>query len=307
MPRHFATRRARVLARLGLYGGALLVGLPFAFSEILIRAPRQAAGPPPAGFEEIQVVSEGLRLRAWLLPGRPDQPAAILVHGLGDSIESYVETARVLNGRGLTVLLLDLRGHGGSEGTTTTLGGREREDVRAAMRALRERGRAGRGVILSGVSMGAVAALRAAVVEPDVRAVIVEAPFDSYRESVIHHARLFYHLPRWMPFIPLSIALAEWRADFDAAEVDAVAAARRVQAPLLAIVDGADPRMPEPVVRRVFDAHPGPKRFWVAPGAPHAGAAFAPGYWREVFDFIDASDLELLGDARQVPGAGLRH
>ncbi len=87
--------------------------------------------------------------------------------------------------------------------------------------------------------------------------------------------------------IPLSIAIAEWRAGLDADDVDAVAAARRMRAPLLAIVDGADPRMPEPVVRRVFDAHPGPKRFWLAPGASHAGAALAPAYWREVFGFLD--------------------
>jgi len=120
---------------------------------------------------------------------------------------------------------------------------------------------------------------------------VLEAPFDSYRESVYHHARLLYGLPRWFPLIPSSIAVAEWRAGFDADEVDAVAAARRVRAPLLAIVDGADPRMPEAVVRRVFDAHPGPKRFWVAPGAPHAGASLTAGYWREVFGFLEENGL----------------
>ncbi len=291
MPRLFATRRARLLARLALYGGAVVGGLPLAFSEVMIRVPRQPAGPPPPGFQELRVLSEGLRLRAWVLEGKPDRPSAVLAHGLGDSIESYVGSARVLNQRGHTVLLLDLRGHGGSEGDTTTLGGREREDVRAAMRGLRERRRADRGFILLGVSMGAVAVLRAAAEEPDVRAVVVEAPFDSYRESVIHHARLLYHLPRWVPLIPLSIAVAEWRAGFDADEIDAVAAVRRIRAPLLAIADGADPRMPEAVVRRVFDAHGGPKRFWVAPGAPHAGAALAPGYWREVFGFLEANGL----------------
>jgi pimeloyl-ACP methyl ester carboxylesterase len=283
----FATRRSRVVARLALYGGAILVGLPLAFSEVMIRAPRQRAGAPPAGFREIRVLSDGLRLRGWSIEGRPDLPGAVLVHGLGDSIESYLGSAHALNRRGHGVLLLDLRGHGGSEGDRTTLGGREREDVRAAMRALQARQRPGQGLILLGVSMGAVAALRAAAAEPlSVRAVVAEAPFDSYRESVYHHARLFYRLPRWFPLIPLSIAMAEWRAGFDADDVDAVAAARRVRAPLLAIVDGADPRMPEAVVRRVFDAHPGPKRLWVAPGAPHAGASLTPGYWEEVFGFL---------------------
>src|SRR5262245_16245254 len=283
----FATRRARWLARLVLYGGFLLVGLPVAFSQVLVATVRQPVSPAPPGFEPAVLASEGLRLRAWILRGSGDRAAVVVVHGLGDSLESYIESARVLARRGHCVLLLDLRGHGGSEGTRTTLGGREREDVRAGLAALAARGLAERGTILMGTSMGAVSVLRAAVGDGGVRAVVAEAPFDTYRDSVAHHARLRYGLPPWLPIIPLSIAVAEWRAGFRADDVDAVDAARRLRAPLLAIVDGADPRMPEPVVRRVYDAHPGPKRLWIAPGAPHAGASLAPGYWREVTAFLE--------------------
>jgi hypothetical protein len=287
----FTTRRGRLLARLALYGGALGLGLPAGFSQVLVGTIRQPTSRPPPAYEEIALRSEGLRLRGWLIGGRADRAAVVVAHGLGDSLESYEGLASTLQRRGHTVLLLDLRGHGGSEGRTTTLGGREREDVRAGLRALRERGRAGSGTVLFGVSMGAVAVLRAAAQEADVRAVVAEAPFDTYRASVAHHARLLYGLPPWLPLIPMSIWVAEWRAGFRADDVDAVAAARLVRAPLLAIVDGADPRMPEAVVRRVFDAHPGPKRLWVAPGAPHAGAVFAPGYWTEVTGFLEASGL----------------
>ena len=44
--------------------------------------------------------------------------------------------------------------------------------------------------------------------------------------------------------------------------------------------------MPEEVVRRVFDAHRGPKRFWVAPGAGHVGASLQPDYWPVVEAFL---------------------
>jgi pimeloyl-ACP methyl ester carboxylesterase len=287
----FATRRGRLRARLALYGAAISLGLPAAFSQVLIGTVRQPTSPAPPPYEEIALWSDGLRLRGWLIGGSGGRAAVVVAHGLGDSLESYEGLAATLHRRGHTVLLLDLRGHGGSEGSTTTLGGREREDVRAGLRALRERGRAGSGTVLFGVSMGAVAVLRAAAQETDVRAVVAEAPFDNYRTSIALHARLLYGLPSWFPLIPLSIKVAEWRAGFRADDVDAVAAARRVRAPLLVIVDGADPRMPEAVVRRVFDAHPGPKRLWVAPGAPHAGALFAPGYWAEVGSFLEASGL----------------
>lgn len=287
----FATRRQKLLARVGLYATALLVGLPLAASQVLVGTIRQKALAPWPPWEEIAVVSEGLRLRAWLARGDETRAAAVLVHGLGDSLESYADSGATLHRRGHTVLLLDLRAHGGSEGRHTTLGGREREDVRAALAALRERGLGRRGFVLLGVSMGAVAALRAAAEEPDVRAVVAEAPYDDYRSTMAHHARLYYGLPGWFPLVPAAIAAAEWRAGFDADEVSAVFAARRVRGALLLIVDGEDERMPEAVVRRVLDAYPGPKRIWTAPGAPHSGATNAAGYWETVLGFLEANGL----------------
>lgn len=278
--------------RLGLYGGALFLGVPLAFAFVMTRGFPNPGGTPPRDYEELRLVSrDGLKLRAWLARGSPDRSAAVVIHGLGDSLESYQEHARLLRSRGHTVLLVDLRAHGGSEGNLTTLGGLEQEDVRAGMRTLREHRLAGRGLLLLGHSIGAVAGLLAAAGEPDLRAVVVEAPFDSYRATIAHHAWLLYKIPSWAPIIPIAIAMAEWRAGFDADAVDCVAAARRIRAPLLAIVDGIDPRMPEAVVRRIVDAHPGPKRLWVCPGADHVQAIFHPDYWKHVGGFLEENGL----------------
>lgn len=283
----FATRR-RLLARVLLYGGAVFLGLPLAASQLLVGTIRQAALEPWKPWQRITVASGGLRLRGWLARGTDERATVVAVHGLGDSLESYADTGGVLHGRGHTVLLLDLRGHGGSEGRLTTLGGLEREDVRAAMQTLRERGLASHGFVLLGVSMGAVAVIRAAAEEPDVRAVVAEAPYDDYRSTIIHHARLYYGLPSWFPLTSAAIAIAERRAGFRADAVNTVEAARRMHGALLVIADGEDERMPEAVCRRVLDAHPGLKRFWIAPGAPHSGAGNAPGYWETVLDFLEA-------------------
>ncbi len=294
-------RSGRIVARVLLFGGALLVGLPWAFSRQLTGAPRQPVERVAAPFEETFFPSASAshgrvpRLRAWLL--RPEReagrPSVVIVHGLGDSLESFTGAARRLARRGHAVLLLDLRGHGGSDDAPTTLGAQESGDVRAALACLHARGLGRSGFVLMGNSMGAVAVLLAAAGREDVRAVVAEAPFDSYRETVAHHAWLFYRIPRAVPLLPLAIAFAEWRGGFDADDADAVAAARRVAAPLMLIVDGADARMPERVVRRVFEAHdaahPGRTRLWVAPGAPHTGAWLDPEYWPRVFAFLDAA------------------
>jgi pimeloyl-ACP methyl ester carboxylesterase len=289
MPLSFGkTRARRLLLRVLLYGGALFVGVPVAFSFVMTRTfPAAELGAPPAGFEVLSLASDGLKLRAWLARGEPAAPAALVVHGLGDSLESYLGHARLFQERGMSVLLVDLRGHGASEGRHTTLGGLESHDVRAALEALRGRGLAAHGVVLMGHSMGSVAVLLAAADQGDLRAVIVEAPYDTYRDTIQHHARLLYGLPAWAPIIPLAIRAAEWRAGFDADKIDAVAAARRIRAPLLAIVDGADPRMTAAIVGRVVAAHPGPKRLWIASGVDHVGAFFHRDYRREVGGFLD--------------------
>jgi uncharacterized protein len=282
----------RVLLRGAFYAAAVFLLLPFAFATVMTRTYRgPVSAQPPRGWTEAWLRADGLRLRAWRGAGRPGRAAVVVAHGVGDSLESFTSFGERLRERGHPVLLLDLRGHGGSEGRRTTLGGLESRDVRAALDALRAEPEGQGGVILAGFSMGAVASLLAAADREDVRAVIVEAPYDTYRDTIRHHAWLLYRIPSWVPIVPLSIAAAEWLAGFDADSVDAVAAARRIRAPLLAIVDGADTRMPEAVVRRIHDAHPGPRRLWVAADAPHVGASLRQDYWPTVIGFLEENGL----------------
>lgn len=288
------SRLRRVIRGL-LAAGAVLSGaaalVAAVLSQALVATVRQPTHAPPVGYTESRLrSSDGLSLRVWWrapAPGRAPRPSVLVVHGHGDSLESFTNAAERLSAHGHGVLLLDLRGHGGSDGGHTTLGAREAGDVRVALAHLRTRGQAGTGLALMGTSMGAVAVLLAAVDQPDVRALVAEAPYDTYRATVGHHARLLYGLPEWLPLIPLTIRVAEWRAGFDADAADCVAAAARVPAALLLIAGGADTRMPVAVVQRVAAAHRGRTELWVVPGAGHAQAAAATDYWPRVLAFLD--------------------
>lgn len=291
-----------MLLRLLLYGGAFFIVIPLVFAYQMTRSYRLGGITAPArGFEAVTLVSEGLKLRGWLSRGRNDseKPAVIIAHGLGDRLESYQEHARFFIDRGHTVLLFDFRGHGGSEGSRTSLGAREKEDVRAAMRSLREKALSGKGVVLMGHSMGAVATLLAAAAErnddddnvDDLRAVIVEAPYDTFRDTVNHHAKILYGIPSWVPIVPLSILAAEWIAGFDADDVDCVEAAKQIEAPLLAIVDGEDRRMPKEVVSRIVEAHPGKHELWIADGVDHVGAIHHENWQAKLTTFLDQNGL----------------
>ena len=281
----------RVGGRVVLYGAFVFLALPFSFSQVMLRLPRQPTSGVYPPFEEAFVDSDGLRIRTWTVPGRRDRAAVVIVHGLGDTLESFSDHARTLHRRGHTVLLLDLRAHGGSEGRDSTLGALEKADVKSAARHVRERGLAGAGIVYMGFSLGSAAVMGAAPDEPDTRAVILEAPFDTARATVAHHGWLLYRIPAWVPIGRLALGVAGWRAGFDPDDVDLVKASARLRAPLLTIVDGDDPRMPEAVVRRVFQAHPGPAQMWVAPGVGHVGAVLRPDYWTQVTGFLEANGL----------------
>ncbi len=103
--------------------------------------------------------SDGVTLAASHLPGPPRSPAVVLVHGFAAHRRkpAYAYLADVL-ARAVTVLTVDLRGHGQSAGRST-LGGNEALDVEAAVDWLRAHGQPWVGAV--GVSMGATSVANA--------------------------------------------------------------------------------------------------------------------------------------------------
>jgi uncharacterized protein len=120
--------------------------------------------------------ADGTELAGTYLPGPVPSPAAVLLlHGFGANRRkpSYARLADGLADH-VSVLALDLRGHGGSQGRST-LGDREAEDALAGVAWLRRFGH--RRVVLLGLSMGGTAVLHAASRGAGVEGVIaISAP-----------------------------------------------------------------------------------------------------------------------------------
>lgn len=115
--------------------------------------------------------SDRVRLagRRWLATeGRV--ASVVLVHGFCASADdrAVVSVAEALHADGYDVVSYDARGHGASGGEST-LGDLEQHDVAAAVELARTRSD---DVVLVGASMGAIAALRYAGTDPDLRGVV---------------------------------------------------------------------------------------------------------------------------------------
>lgn len=175
-----------------------------------VRPPRLAIPGTPRDYglsaEDLTLTTaDGVRLAAWLIPAAAstspaDTPAVVLLHGYPANKADLLPIAGALRSR-FTVLLLDFRSFGASEGRATTLGFRERGDLRAGVDALAQRGHTRIGVF--GYSLGGAVAILAAAEDPRIRAVAAWAPFADLRVLARELYAGFWVLKH--PFVELMI------------------------------------------------------------------------------------------------------
>jgi pimeloyl-ACP methyl ester carboxylesterase len=163
--------------------GAVLVVSLWTF-WMAVRPPRIAIPGTPQDFRLMAsdvtlTTADGVKLAAWLIPSAvPNAPALVLLHGYPANKADLLPIAGALQSR-FTVLLFDFRYFGTSEGAVTTLGFRERADLRAAVDTLAQQGHTRIGVF--GYSLGGAVAILGAAEDPRIRAVSAWAPFADLR------------------------------------------------------------------------------------------------------------------------------
>ena len=145
---------------------------------------QQLAHRADAALNSISITSrDGLRLDAWLIkPTQANGSAVILLHGQGDNRMGTLAYVQLLLEHGYTTLLPDAREHGTSEGTISTYGINESDDIRLWFEWLRKN-QTTQCIYGIGNSMGAGLILESLRSEPGFCAIVAESPFASFREA----------------------------------------------------------------------------------------------------------------------------
>jgi alpha-beta hydrolase superfamily lysophospholipase len=141
-----------------------------------------AAGLGAAGRPVTLPAADGVTLAAQIYEAaaRP-APGVVLVHMQARTRADWDEVAQQFEAAGITVLAVDLRGHGASAGAATPLAAMV-PDIRAAVQWLSTRPTVRPDAIgVAGASLGANLALLAAADQPLVRAVAAISPSLDYR------------------------------------------------------------------------------------------------------------------------------
>ncbi|MBN2471711.1 MAG: alpha/beta fold hydrolase [Anaerolineae bacterium] len=280
----------------GLLAAALLLagaaGAWQASTRLLRRRQSDPLDPPSnygITFENVAFPArDGVTLRGWwLAPEQPNGQTLVIVPGHNGSIDGDTAQAARFAGAGYGVLLFNLRAHGGSEGGQVTLGAREVLDVLGALDWLQaERDITQVGLV--GFSMGAGVALRVAVLDGRVRAVVADGTICRVVDGIVGLGRARGIAPALVwPAAKVILLVASVRARTLISRADPVRWADRVLRPVLFIHGTDDPFNTVEGAGRLAGLAP-QGQLWLVEGAGHRDACRRDpeAYYQRVLHFL---------------------
>jgi len=222
-----------------------------------------------SGEEVFFTAEDGVRIHAFYLPAPGARRALLFLHGNAGNASHRLPNAADLVQLECSVLVIDYRGYGLSEGRATEAG--VYADARAGLRHLIEqRGFPESRVIVFGRSLGGAVAVDLAQ-ERELAGVILESTFPSVADIVSNG-----------PAGALLGLLAGRRFD-SASKIG------RIRAPLLFFHGDRDDVIDHELGRRLFEIAPQPKAFETVPGAGHNDLTQVGGrpYFDRIREFLE--------------------
>jgi fermentation-respiration switch protein FrsA (DUF1100 family) len=219
--------------------------------------------PAELGFPvaDISIPVRGERLHAWWMPGsRADGKLILYFHGNDGNVSTSVSETALLRELGFTVLAVDYRGYGESDGRFPSEAS-VYEDGEAALAALVDWEVEPRDIYVYGHSLGAAIAIDLAARHPELGGLIVESGFTS-----------IYAMARLEPqygIYPVRLLLNQ--------RFDSISKVSRLELPVLYIHGTADQVVPYQMGEALYQRSGGRKRFVAVRGGGHDdNAAVAP-------------------------------
>ncbi|MBW2542609.1 MAG: alpha/beta hydrolase [Deltaproteobacteria bacterium] len=244
------------------------------FVESMIFFPERGVALTPAQLgidgEEIFIETEDrVRIHAFYLPVPDARRALLFLHGNAGTASHRLPNAAELARLGCSVLLLDYRGYGLSEGKASEAG--VFADARAGLRHLTEAlGFAENRIVVFGRSLGGAVAVDLAQ-DRELAGLILESTFPSVADIVSSG--------------PAGAALGALAGR----RFDSASKIGRVRAPLLFFHGDRDEIVDLELGRRLFELAPQPKAFETVPGAGHNDLTQVGGrpYFERIREFLE--------------------
>ncbi len=233
---------------------------------------------------------DGLKLRANYFPEGDESKVALCFHGYtSEGMKDNLAISDYYLRRGYSLLLVDARAHGASEGDYIGFGCLDRQDALRWIRWIIERCGEGVEILLHGTSMGGATVLMASGLElpPQVKGIVSDCGFTSPKEVFTHVLHSMYHLPAF-PVIPAADLINRRLAGYGMDECNAAREVRKAVVPILMIHGSADTFVPASMCDEIYENIASPKRKLIVEGAAHAESYYkdTESYERALDEFL---------------------
>ena len=240
-------------------------------------------------FEEVSFsAADGLTLRGWWIPAPGAERTVVMLHGQAGSMDPDVQYVPALHKAGLSVLMFDFRAHGRSDGTFSTIGYLERQDVLGAVAFVRGKGITRIG--LFGFSMGARVAILTAPLCPEVRAIVADGgPPRMLPAIAMRVQEMGFPEELAVPMAWLTLAVTSLRVRANLFRYEPIRWASRVAPrPIFFIHGDRDPYIPAAEFAALVAAAGPTAEVWRLSEAGHrtADQVYPEEYRRRVVDFF---------------------
>ncbi len=235
---------------------------------------------------------DGLKLHATYFPQGEAKKVALCFHGYtGEGMQDCLAISGYFLRRGYSLLLVDERAHGQSEGEYIGFGCLDREDALGWIHWIIERCGEDVEILMHGTSMGGSTVLMASglALPPQVKGIISDCGFTSPKEVFTHVLHSMYHLPAF-PVIPVADAMNRKLAGYGMDECNAAREVRKATVPILMIHGDADTFVPVSMCDEIYENIASPKQKLIIEGAAHAES-----YYKDTERYEQAMDQFIAG------------
>lgn len=212
------------------------------------------------GLRPVRIAAGGTQVAGWEAPSR-NGAVVVLVHGSNADRAAMLDDAAVLLPAGFGVLLLDLPGHGESDGAVHW----NQVESHALADVARSLSQSGLRVGVYGFSMGGVVASRAAELEPSIEALVLAATPSRLSPML----RAEFGGRTGVGYFAARLAYAMGGAQMDHPPLEAIE--KMAPRPTLLVTSRHDPVVPSWMARELYARARGPKRLLVTAATTHGG------------------------------------
>lgn len=200
-----------------------------------------------------------------------DKKIVICLHGYTSrSMQDFTGLTDYYFRKGFSMLQIDARAHGESEGRYIGFGCLDRKDLLFWIDYILENIGKDVKIYLHGISMGAATALMASGLElpSQVKGIVSDCAFTSPKEVFSHVLRTMYHLPAF-PLIQLADILNRILAGYGTDECNAKRELKNAKLPILFIHGSKDTFVPVKMCYELFDSCASEKKQLIVENAAH--------------------------------------